>query len=69
MANKIKIKNPTMLYTEAQLSEEFVELLRMNKDYLDKIFKDNNVSSSSKEFIDNLEIVCNEIMYDLKHLG
>ena len=69
MPNKIKIKNPTMLYTEAQLSEEFVELLRMNKDYLDKIFKDNNVSSSSKEFIDNLEIVCNEIMYDLKHLG
>lgn len=63
-----KIKNPTMLSVEIAQSEELVELLRMNKNYVDEIFKRNGISLSSKEFIDTLEILCFDIMDDLNHL-
>jgi len=61
------IKSPTMLSVSAQQTRSFIELSKINTNYLTAIFMRKGLGDFQDycNFIDKLSVVCDEIIKDI----
>lgn len=64
---KFDIKQPTMLGVSAQQTKSFIELLKINQNYITSIFLRNKLGEYQDycDFVDKLKVVSDEIIKDI----